>query len=346
MAVATNGEGSAGSQPSGRMPSSGREHAAGNRKRLVITGGLIAMFGLFGVVAWYAYREAQDLLRGEPKLVRAPEGPYRTRPEEPGGLPVLNESAPIVTVLEGGEEPPGTERILPAQEPPARSARELLPPPEEPPTAPPQTVETAKPGGEAPTEAGSGASLAAPGEPSTQPLLPGTSGVATGDMPTPMPEKLLAEELGDTEGARDLAAIAPAAGTTPAATGGTAPEAAVEVSPAVPPDTGKAPAGPSVLAARESPPPPATAAEPTEIFRIQLAALSDEAAASRAWERFRQRYGALLEGLEPVVQPARTAGGTLYRIQAGAFASREDARSRCARIREAGGDCFVVGPVR
>jgi len=344
--VAANGDGSAGSQPTRRAPSGGRAKATGSRKRLVITGGLIAMFGLFGVVAWYAYREAQDLLRGEPKLVRAPEGPYRTRPEEPGGLPVLNESAPIVTVLEGREEPPGTERILPTQEPPARSARELLPPPEETRPAAAPTGETAKPAEEAPTVAGSGEPPAAAGEPTTQPLLPGTAGVATGEAPAPMPEKLVAEELEDTEVAPDLAGIAPAAGTTPGAATGAAPKAATEASPAVPAGAGEAPTPPPVLAAREAPPPPAAPAEPTEIFRIQLAALSDEAAASRAWERFRQRYGDLLEGLEPVVQPARTASGTLYRVQAGKFASREEARARCARIRKAGGDCFVVGPVR
>ncbi len=344
--MAANGDESAGSQPTRRPPGGGRAQAAGSRKRLVITGGLIAMFGLFGVVAWYAYREAQDLLRGEPKLVRAPEGPYRTKPEDPGGLPVLNESAPIATVLEGREEPPGTERILPSEEPSARSAKELLPPPEETPPARARTGETAKPAGEAPTAAGGAEPTPPRGETSTQPLLPGTSGVATGDTPGRMPEKLVAEEARNTEVAPDLAGIAPAAGTAPEAEAGAAPKPVAEAPPAAKAAATQEPAPPPEIAARETPPPAPAPAEPTEIFRIQLAALSNEAAASRAWERFRRRYGDLLAGLKPVVEPARTSSGTLYRVQAGKFASRERARALCARIREAGGDCFVVGPIR
>jgi len=313
--------------------------AEGGHGRLLIAGGLVAMFGLFGMVAFYAYREARDLLRGEPRLVRAPEGPYRTKPEEPGGLPVLNESAPIVTVLEGREEPAETERIIPSEEPPARSARELLPPAEEPSAEPPSTSEVASPPSPS-AVAATGAPAAAGGEPATvQPLLPGTAGgIATGDTPPPLPERLLAEELQDMEVAPDIAGIEPAAGDA----AGAADEEESPVPPALRDEPEPPPA--RVAARREPEPAPPPASGP--VFRIQLAALSDEAAAARAWDGFRRRYGALLEGLDPVVEPARRGERTLYRVQAGAFASREEARARCTRIKRAGGDCFVVGPVR
>ncbi len=315
-----------------------RPVTGGGQKRLLIAGGVVIAFGLFGMVSWYAYREARDLLRGEPRLVRAPAEPYRTKPEDPGGLPVLNESAPIVTVLEGREEPVETERILPVEEPPARSAREILPPPEE-------TEAGAAPGRSPAT--GTAASDAPPPPPAAaaretpQPLLPGTAGgIATGETELPMPERLLAEELQEMTVEPGIATIEPAAGD---AAGG---EERSE-SP-VPPAFREETAAPApVVAARPAAEPTTSPGpEPARLFRIQLAALSDEAAASRAWDRFRQRYGDLLAGLEPVVQPAAAGGRTLYRVQAGSFASREEARARCARIRRAGGDCFVVGPVR
>ena len=311
----------------------------GGQRRLLIAGGLIAMFGLFGVLSWYAYREARDMLRGELRLVRAPEGPYRTRPEDPGGLPVLNESAPIVTVLEGREEPAEPERIIPSEEPPARSARELLPPAAAPSAASPTTSDVAPSSPPSTAKATEEPPAAGRERATVQPLLPGTAGgIATGDTPPPMPEQLLAEELQDMEVAPEISGIEPAAGD--------APDAADEEESPVPPALRDEPAPPPTRVAARREPEAAAPAPAGPVFRIQLAALSDEAAASRAWDRFRRRYGALLEGLEPVVEPARRGERTLYRVQAGTFASREEARARCARIKKAGGDCFVVGPLR
>ncbi len=327
-----------GAQPVRPVVATGEE-AAGGQKRLLIAGGLVVVFGLFGTVSWYAYREAQDLLRGEPKLVRAPAEPYRTKPEDPGGLPVLNESAPIVTVLEGREEPAGIERILPSEEPSARSAREILPPPGEPAAeaAPPSTAarEDAVPE-TVPRPTATAGPRPEPARERALPLLPGTAGgIATADTRPPLPERLIAEELQDMEVEPGIAAVEPAAGEV----------GDEEAASPVPPALREEAEPPAVVAARREPE-PAPAPPPDRIYRIQLAALSDEAAAARAWDRFRRRYGDLLAGLEPVVRPIETGGRTLYRVQAGSFASREEARARCARIKRAGGDCFVVGPVR
>ncbi len=87
-----------------------------------------AAFLVFAAVIWYAYREGRALLASEPPLVTAPPGPYRVEPEERGGMPVVNESAPITTVLEGAREeppvtlvpPPVTRVAVPEPEPAAR----------------------------------------------------------------------------------------------------------------------------------------------------------------------------------------------------------------------------------
>lgn len=65
---------------------------------------VVAAFAVFGAVLWYAWRESRVLVAGEPPLVKAPEGPWKVPPQEPGGAPIVNESAPIARVLEGRRE--------------------------------------------------------------------------------------------------------------------------------------------------------------------------------------------------------------------------------------------------
>ncbi len=311
----------------------------------MMTGLVLLVFAGFGGIAWYAYQEAQILLQGEPRLVRAPQGPYRVRPTDPGGLPVLNEEAPIVSVLSGAEEPPKVERILPREEPVARSGEELLPPPETPqpgiagegrqPTGRP----AAGKGGleenglaaapvaatsEAPPEvAEAEGGQPARGEASAAPEEPGRR---TSVMPMPPPPRLVAKPADDARLA--LAAPEPAAGPA----GGSSRAPGSNSSEATPP----------LIARRsEQAPAPAGASE-AGIFRIQLAAVSSRAAATRAWQRYRRRMGPLLRGLSPTIRVVRADRGTLYRLQAGDFPTREAARIACCHIREAGGDCFVL----
>lgn len=76
-------------------------------------------------------------------------------------------------------------------------------------------------------------------------------------------------------------------------------------------------------------------------FRIQLAAVppGEEHA---TFERLRRRFDTTLDGLAPRFQVVSTDAGVLVRVQAQGFASADAAAAGCARIREAGGECFVV----
>jgi cell division septation protein DedD len=76
-------------------------------------------------------------------------------------------------------------------------------------------------------------------------------------------------------------------------------------------------------------------------FRIQLAAVppGEEHA---TFERLKRRFDTALDGLAPRFQVVSTDAGVLVRVQAQGFANADAAAAGCARIRAAGGECFVV----
>jgi hypothetical protein len=105
------------------------------------------------------------------------------------------------------------------------------------------------------------------------------------------------------------------------------------------------PSTPAPSAAEEETPSTATRAtaarSAASSFRIQLAAVppGEEHA---TFERLEARFGDVLTGLAPRFQAISTDRGVLVRIQATGFASEAAAAADCRRIREAGGECFVV----
>ena len=77
-------------------------------------------------------------------------------------------------------------------------------------------------------------------------------------------------------------------------------------------------------------------------YRIQLAAVRDEADARRAWDLFQLDLGDVLAGLDPVIERAETANGTFYRVQVGEFASLSNAEALCDRLKQRNASCFVI----
>ncbi|MCF4164423.1 SPOR domain-containing protein [Zavarzinia compransoris] len=75
---------------------------------------------------------------------------------------------------------------------------------------------------------------------------------------------------------------------------------------------------------------------------MQLAALSDEAAARAAWARISKANSDLLGGLKPVIQSVTVNGKTLYRLRAGYFASKDAATNVCTKLKQRNVDCNVV----
>ncbi len=115
---------------------------------------------------------------------------------------------------------------------------------------------------------------------------------------------------------------------------------------AVPVEARSAPAPasePEVKDAAPEPMPPA--AKPVmawsgALFTVQLASLSDASAAQTMMRQLAQRHAAVLEGQPVRVLPGRHQGKALYRVQAGAFAMRDDAAQLCKALKAGGQGCF------
>ncbi len=77
-------------------------------------------------------------------------------------------------------------------------------------------------------------------------------------------------------------------------------------------------------------------------FRIQLAAVRDEADARRAWDLFLVDLGSVLSGVQPFIERAETANGVFYRVQIGPFASQPQAETLCDELKRRNASCFVI----
>ena len=115
----------------------------------------------------------------------------------------------------------------------------------------------------------------------------------------------------------------------------------------------------AVPTAKPAPQPPQTSSPPTAArpaapaaklesgkYAVQLGAFrSGSAAADERWVRLRKQYPKLLAGLSSKVVPKKTAGGTLYRLQAVGM-TETHARRICKDLKAKSQPCVVVRPQR
>lgn len=323
------------------------------------------VFAVFGAVVGYTYVNGLPGMEGEPPLIKADGGAYRHAPDERGGLDIPNASSSIVNVLKPKGEPPRVERLLPPETPMAVESTDEPPKAPEPAPAPaPAPALRAAP--VAPPTAAPPTAVAAapkPATPAPAAATPAPAKPVADSKPAPAPEPQ-----------RQVAAAAPSAAPPAAAPPAAAPTALVP--PAVPQPTPPAPAPaaapvaaptPAPRAAAPAPPPappapvrqarvepaapaPAPAPAPVSagggsIYRLQLVATRSDSGLTQAWAQLKQRYPAALASADPRIERTDTTTGPLYRLQAGPYASRDDAAGACSTIRAGGGQCFIVGPL-
>lgn len=73
---------------------------------------------------------------------------------------------------------------------------------------------------------------------------------------------------------------------------------------------------------------------------VHLASYLDNKQVMPGWEKFKQQYGQLLEGLSPTTKEFTDDKGKLwYRLYAGPFATAAEATERCKAIKGSGGWC-------
>lgn len=285
---------------------------------------VVAAIGAFIGIVWWAYSTANPgAAPGELPVVTAEPGEEKVRPESEGGMDVPNQDKLIYQQLGQAENQPEVER--------------LLPPPEEP--------------------------LALPPPPAPEAEEPATAALTPPPPPQDTPDEVIPDDAPAAQAAAAPDDSAPDATTGSATTQSTATEpAAAEAEPqaapttpveAAPAEPAQASAGePTDAAGAEAPAEPAPAAEPapqvaaaTGAFRIQLAAVKEEASARKEWQRLQKAHAELLGPLEPTIQRADLgAQGIFYRIQGGPLPSRDAADALCAQLKKKNQACLVVAP--
>ncbi len=244
--------------------------------------------------------------RRDMPVVRADPDPYKTEPNEPGGLRVENTDKEVYARVRDSaqvDDGPAVEQLLPG---PVRPVSPPTPEPA-PEPAPAPTADTVA-------------------DPASDPVDQG---------PPPVPEGPLQEgEAADgvpagptPESAAPGAEPDPAPQTTPQTTPQTAPEPesrpAPEAPPAAPPE--------NVAAVAESGP------------QVQLAAFRRRALAQEHWETLRQAHPDLLGSVPHVIVFADLGDkGQFYRLRAGPLASADTAGALCRALEQRDVECLVV----
>lgn len=282
----------------------------------------IAAFALvaFGGIVWYAYDQGRKTGSEETApVIRADNAPVRVRPEKPGGLDVPHQDKLIFEKLtEGGGQTDGqVERLLPRPEaptPPPRPAPEpetaAIPPAKAPVTVAPRPNPQPAPStttGTRSTGTGAPRSLLPP-PPAVPPVVV---------PPAPKPETA------------SKPAPTPAATPRPVAKPAPVPRVAAAPKPLAPPSNATSTSG---------------AVQPVSggRFRVQIAALRDEAAARAAWGRAQRANRGELGALTLTVERINVSGkGTFHRVQGGPL-DEATARRICGVLDSRKQACIVV----
>jgi hypothetical protein len=339
--------------------------AARRSRRPLYAMGAIVCAGLVGIGASFAMRGkapgSQELA-----LVKAPVGPVKVAPDNPGGVNVPNQSASVLDrgagsqvskVVSREERPVDLDqqvkqmRVITLGGPKDGSVSTTMgqgaasvpvPPP---PAASvsttnngfpePKRVKTVsvRPDGSllvadaSPASANDPIAAIAAGRPA-----PSTQGADSG-----LPKSATPKATTRIAMTPKVEAAAPAAGDQPVST--TPPPAKPKVTASKPkPDSIK------VASAEDN---NATDTTPTQSagtgggFAVQLAAPGSEQDARSISKRLGQKFGAVLDGHQPSVVKAEVGEKSIYRVRISSL-SRDEANSLCGKIKSKGGDCFVA----
>jgi len=316
--------------------------------------GALVSVGLIVILAVWGFKLVVRDVSGVP-VIRAVEGEARTAPDDPGGE-LTDRTGLAVNAVSGGAAATVTEQVaiapaptgLDAQDVPmgelgatAQAARPVdLPLSDDTPRV------IAMPDGEA---AAAAAALAAQ---STVEPDEVTSGLISTDAPST--EAPVNEALTDLAGqeTQDLAinqALAEAHATPAPASVAQSQRPSPRPRRLAAAQTAPAPAAivtSTPAAARPEAAPKPAAAEPAPAkvasgsAMVQIGAFDSDALAKGEWQRVSGKFGNLFSGKSRVVQEAQSGGRTFWRLRAGGFESKDEARRFCAALIAGGVDCI------
>jgi hypothetical protein len=325
-----------------------------SRRPLYAMGAIICA-GVVGIGASFAMRSkapgSQELA-----LVKAPSGPVKVAPENPGGVNVPNQSASVLDRAAGSQ----VGKVVSREEQPVDLDQQV------------KQMRVITLGGPKDGSVSSGqgaASVPVPPPPSA------TVSTRNNGFPEPKRVKtvsvrpdgsLMVAEASPAPAADPIAAIAagrpaPAGSSDSALPKSATPKASARITTssvdaAAPADqavsTTPAPAKPKAAAAKPKPEPTRVAsvqdtdATPTQSaatggFAVQLAAPGSEQDARSISSKLGQKFAGILDGHRPSVVKAEIGDKSIYRVRVGSL-SREEATSLCGKIKSKGGECFVA----
>ncbi|MBK5911776.1 hypothetical protein CCR85_09785 [Rhodothalassium salexigens] len=319
--------------------------------RRVLAGIAVVTLLVFAGLLYTIY-EARKPPEGPLPVVRAPDGPIKVRPADPGGMDVPHTDKLVFDGL--------TEQRRPVEQA-LRALPEapVVPPPEtvEPGTEEPETGEFTPTAPEMATAEPPGAGQGAQGAPEpvatetvtasdTEPGTETGAGAAP-DPASPAPGTVVAEL--DLDGMGVVLRPKPAAPARPAPEpaakgeadgGGSAPEPAAATAPR---------AGDDLVAQLDRQVAEALSGRYSTpfgagIWQAQLTAMTDPDDVKGYWQAIKADNPSLFDDLRPHIMATERQGRTFYRLRTGPFASRQAARDFCAALDRVGRGCLVVEP--
>ena len=303
--------------------------------------GTLAGIFLAGIVSWFLLMPKFSGNQPEEiPVIRRPIAPVKIQPNEPGGMEILNQDKSVYDLVEKKEiMPEKIESILPEPETPKMPT---IVPEEE-------TAETKDAATKA-AQAGAQEDNELPIKPLKEKLVPtaSTSGQAI-DIPEKITDIELEVKTADVKQEPVKTEVKKEA--KPATS-----EQPKEQAPAAskPAEVKKEPVKEAVKepvkevkkesvqdvvneVLKESAP-QKTSAIAKGVWQVQLIASSNQKAVETAWKDLSSSHS-VLKGLPHEIEASETGG--LYRLKAGAFATRSDADKVCNAIKQAGGSCLV-----
>lgn len=303
----------------------------GSALRVKIFAGLVVVLAVGGFVwlAWYAYQSGSVPQREEDvPLVTADATPFRTKPDDPGGMEIPHRDKTVYDALAGTSNPPKVEALLPDEEEPILPEDRLV----------------------ADSAAQAEVDLAA----SRQQILNGEQPQAAEPLfdaqavekqakeaePSQPPVPLISgEEAPMPDAEAPVVEVQPVAPAAPAAEAKPAPDAAPKEEKKIAAPAPKKEEPQKAETEQEKKP----AAAPGSIWRVQLVAAKSQAEAEATWKKIRAAHGDVLGELGYTVEKADLgAKGVFYRLQVVPFASKEAAEAACKRLSSKKQGCFVV----
>jgi SPOR domain len=341
-------------------PADAEPAARRSRKPLYAMGAIICA-GLVGIGASFAMRTkapgSQELA-----LVKAPAGPVKVQPQNPGGVDVPNQSASILDRSAGA---PQVTKVVTREEQPVDLDQQVK-------QMRVITIGGAKDGSVSSVSGQGAASVPVPPPPATtastsnngfpEPkrvktvsVRPEGSVITADASPAPANDPIAALAAGRPAPSAAAESALPKS-ATPKSTARVATTPKVEAPAAAPSAAAQAPAVPAKprIAAAPKPAPvkvasaeadgdtaPATTASTGGGFAVQLAAPATEQEARSASVKLGAKFADALGGRRPAVVKAEVGDKSIYRVRVSSL-SREEAVSLCEKVKAKGGACFVA----